>query len=116
MTLKDTYKSLCAPSKFYFILSCVSILALFLHNLGEPHTYKVGVYHLPLRHHNFVFFIAKALYILAWTWALNKLCNSGYKGVSWFLVLLPFIGFFILIGILLLAGFESAAHSLKREA
>ena len=115
MSLKDTYNSLCTPSKFYFILSCISILALFIHNLSDPRTYKVGLYHLPLRHHNFVFFIAKALYIMAWTWALNKLCKSEYKGGAWFLVLLPFIGFFILIGVLLMAGFESAARAVKRE-
>ncbi len=115
MSFKNTYNSLCAPSKFYFILSCISILGLFIHNLREPHTYKVGVYHLPLRHHNFVFFIAKVLYVLAWTWALQKICKSGYIGLSWFLVLLPFIAFFILIGMLLMAGFESAARAVDRK-
>ena len=105
-TLKGKYQALCTPSKFYFALSCVSILALFLQNLSSPNSYKVGTYKIPLQHHNFIFFVIKVVYVVAWTWVLDKLCDKGYKGVSWFLVLLPFIGFFILVGILVMAGLE----------
>jgi hypothetical protein len=28
---------------------------------------------------------------LFWTWILNFICKSGYPGVSWFLLLLPYI-------------------------
>jgi len=48
-------------------------------------------------------FIAKILYIGFWTFVLNYICKAGYKSVSWFLVLLPFLGFFIGIGALMLA-------------
>jgi len=107
-TIKGKYSALCKPSKFYFVLSCISILALFLQNLRNPNSYQVGTYKIPLQHHNIIFFIIKIVYVVAWTWVLDKLCDKGYRGVSWFLVLLPFIGFFILIGILVMAGLEKA--------
>jgi len=35
--------------------------------------------------------MSKVFFALLWTWFLNFLCSKGYKSVSWFLVLLPFI-------------------------
>ena len=46
--------------------------------------------------------LSKAVFVLIWTWFLNFLCSKGYGGISWFLVLLPFI-FIIVIFII---GFE----------
>jgi len=43
----------------------------------------------------------KAGYIIAWTYLLNLLCTNGFKTVSWALVLLPFVGMFIAIGLLM---------------
>ena len=31
----------------------------------------------------------------------NAICKAGYKRVSWFLVLMPFILFFVLIGLMM---------------
>ena len=44
----------------------------------------------------------KAVYILFWTFILNAICKAGYKEVSWFMVLLPIILLFIIIGIVIL--------------
>ena len=46
--------------------------------------------------------LMKTVFVLIWTWFLNFLCSRGYSGISWFLVLLPFL-FIILIFII---GFE----------
>jgi hypothetical protein len=35
--------------------------------------------------------VVKTVFVLLWTWFLNFLCSKGYSGISWFLVLLPFI-------------------------
>jgi hypothetical protein len=35
--------------------------------------------------------VVKTMFVLLWTWFLNFLCSKGYSGISWFLVLLPFI-------------------------
>ena len=34
---------------------------------------------------------------------MQKLCRKGYKNISWFLVLLPFITMFVLIAIFMLS-------------
>ena len=47
-------------------------------------------------------FLFKALYILFWTFVLNAICKAGYKEVSWFMVLLPIILLFIIIGMVVL--------------
>ncbi len=45
-----------------------------------------------------------------WTFVLNCICKAGYKGVSWFLVLFPFVLMFVLIALFLL---KSAAEPLN---
>ena len=47
-------------------------------------------------------FLFKAIYILFWTFVLNAICKAGYKEVSWFMVLLPIILLFIIIGMIIL--------------
>ena len=96
------FRTLCTPAKIYFVLSVISILALLMQNLADSGRYCVGNYSAKIPHHNMLFFVVKALYVLVWTYLLQLLCKHGYKNVSWFLVLLPFIGFFVLIGAFLL--------------
>ena len=49
-----------------------------------------------------VVFVIKALYISFWTFVLHALCDYGYKRLSWFLVLFPFILCAVLLGMLFL--------------
>ena len=61
----------------------------------------------------------KLVYVLLWTYILQLLCRKGYSSVSWFLVLLPFIGMFILIGLLLFIllkkQFSGVLNMVKKE-
>ena len=67
------FSKLCTPAKIYFaiaviaslfaLLSGVSILAVFV----------------------------KLIFAFIWTFILSWLCQKGYKSLSWFLVLLPYI-------------------------
>ena len=98
MSLQKTVENLCTPAKVYLAMSALSIMVLFFQNARAPNSYQVGIYKVPQTPHNSIFFIMKIIYVVVWTFLLNKLCSSGYKGVSWFLVLLPFILFFVLIG------------------
>jgi hypothetical protein len=67
------FKELCFPAKFYFVFAILSILfGLFTR--------------IPV----LVLFI-KLLVAFIYTYFLNFLCNKGYKYLSWFLVLLPYI-------------------------
>ena len=40
--------------------------------------------------------------LLFWTFILNCLCKAGYKEISWILLLLPFILFFIITALIFL--------------
>ena len=102
--LLKLYNSLCTPAKVYMLLSLTSVLALIYQNAASPRKYKVGRYSVDLPHTNIGFFFFKFLYIAVWTFILNELCSYGWKDVSWFLVLFPFILMFVLIGILILAN------------
>jgi uncharacterized membrane protein len=33
----------------------------------------------------------KSLFVIIYTWFLNYLCSKGHEGISWFLVILPFV-------------------------
>ena len=101
MKLLSTIKKLCTPAYVYLVLSVIAIILTMFQNLGNTHTYCVGMYECPVPNTSLVF-IGKILYVAIWTFILNALCKAGYKQVSWFLVLLPFVLFFILLGVMLL--------------
>jgi len=85
MKFGRTFKELCTPAKIYFAISAfVIIMALF-------QRVKFGILAI------------KTIFILIWTYILNLLCKSGYKSISWFLVLLPYI---IIFGIMIAAYFK----------
>jgi hypothetical protein len=104
MNLVKDLKKLCSPALVYLVLSAISFVLMALQNLlsGEKNKYCVGMFSCKIPNLLLVFLV-KVIYIAFWTIVLNSLCVSGYKELSWFLVLLPFILFFILIGLLLIS-------------
>lgn len=97
-------KKLCTPAHIYLVLSLISISLMAIQNIfaGKNGRYCVGRFSCTIPN-IFLVFAVKILYIAFWTIVLNSLCIAGYKQLSWFLVLLPFILFFILIGLLLIS-------------
>jgi len=71
--MKDQFSRLCSPAKLYFAILLVNIVIMLYYRV------KLG----------FVF--SKILFGGIWTYFLSWLCQKGYKSVSWFLVLLPFL-------------------------
>ena len=65
--------SLCSPALLFLILAIISVIMGIVAR-AEPIT-----------------LVVKALFIIVWTWFLNFLCSLGHEGISWFLVILPFI-------------------------
>ena len=94
-------KRLCTPAFVYLVLSVVSILLMAFQNLGNSKKYCVGLYECSVPS-TLMIFVFKVFYTLFWTFILNLLCKGGYKELSWFLVILPYLLLFVLIGFLLL--------------
>lgn len=67
------FDSLCDPAKLYISLVLISVVFSLYNSLQVMSA------------------IVQVLFALFWTFVLNWICQKGYKGVSWFLVLLPFI-------------------------
>lgn len=89
--------NLCTPATIYFVLSAIGIIMLAFQNYGmSPNMYCVGNVQCPVQTTTPIF-IMKILYIALWTFILNTLCSYGYTQLAWFLLLLPFILFFIMI-------------------
>lgn len=95
------FKKLCTPASVYLFINVIIFISIAIQNFGNTTQYCVGQYkcHVP---NTFSMFLFKALYILFWTFILNAICKAGYKEVSWFMVLLPIILLFIIIGIVIL--------------
>ncbi len=100
-------KKLCPPAMLYLVLSIFSFLGILIQNCNTSSRYIIGDMSAKVPCHNAWFFVGKIVYIVFWTWLLNLLCNKGFTTVSWFLVLLPFIAMFLILGIILLLLMKS---------
>ena len=96
------YDRLCKPAKFYLLISIVSYIFIILQNIGNTGRIKMGTY--SCRHSSpTMVLVLQALYIVFWTWFLNMLCKIN-PSISWVIVLLPFILFFLLMALVLMNG------------
>lgn len=85
MKLTKTFKELCTPAALYFVISVIAIIIALFNGMKLM---AVGI---------------KAVFVIIYTFFLNFLCKKGFKSVSWFLVLLPYI---LMLTIFLMAFFK----------
>lgn len=88
---------LCTPSYVYFIISVLAIVLSAIQNMGNNKKYSLGMFSCKVPS-CLAIFIMKIVYILFWTWVLNLMCKDGHSDIAWFLVLLPFIMLFTILG------------------
>lgn len=93
-------KDLCTPAYLYFIISIIGLLVAMFQNLGNKNSYHLGNFSCRVPN-TFLVFVLKFIYILFWSYVLNLICKDGHVGVSWLLVLLPWILLFVIIGLLM---------------
>ena len=94
------FKKICTPAFLYFLLSIIAFLMLGLQNVdGDDKKLCAGSYTCQVASKS-VIFIIHAIYIMFWTFVLDLLCKSGYSELSWFIVFLPFMLFFLFLGII----------------
>lgn len=99
---KLKFENLCTPSYLYFMISFILLVVLGVQNiLHEDDTFCIGPYACDA-FSKITLFVLHAIYILFWTFILDLMCKAGYKELSWFIFLLPFLLFFILFGMLVL--------------
>jgi hypothetical protein len=72
------------------------VIAAF-QNFGNKNKYTLGMFSCAVPNCMMVF-VAKIVYILFWTWILNLMCKDGHSGIAWFLVVLPFVLLFVVLG------------------
>jgi hypothetical protein len=71
--MNKDFSKLCTPAKVYFAIAVIaSIIALF-------------------NKFSLLSVLMKLVFAFIWTFVLAWLCDKGYKNLSWFLVLLPYI-------------------------
>lgn len=95
MAFPKSIKELCGPAMIYFILSIIVIILLFVQNLGNRNRYQIGNLSCHVTNTTLLF-VVKIIYVLFWTYVLNLICKDGYPELSWLLLFLPFISFFMI--------------------
>jgi hypothetical protein len=101
MAFPKSLKDLCTPALIYFVISIISLILVSLQNLGNRNSYHIGTFSCKVPHTMLVFVI-KLIYILFWTYVLNLICKDGHIGISWLLVLLPWVTIFLVIGMIII--------------
>lgn len=71
------FSKLCTPAMIYFVLSLIALFISVFSNF------------------NIISLLIKGFFIIVWSLFLNYLCKSGFSAISWVLVLLPLIIFFL---------------------
>jgi ABC-type uncharacterized transport system permease subunit len=72
---------LCSPALLYLIIAIISIIMGIIAK-AQPIT-----------------LVVKALFVVIWTWFLNFLCGLGHEGISWFLVIMPFVIMLVVVAL-----------------
>jgi hypothetical protein len=101
MAYPTTLKELCTPASLYFVISMIALVMVLFQNLGNNNSYHVGSFSCRVPN-TMAVFIVKLIYVLFWTYVLNLICKDGHVGVSWLLVLLPWLLLFVMIGLLMI--------------
>jgi hypothetical protein len=86
------FSKLCTPAKIYFAIAVIACVVALVGGLGI-----IAVF-------------MKLVFAFIWTFILAWLCSKGYKSLSWFLVLLPYI--IILLGLVGLMRLTSSQRNM----
>jgi hypothetical protein len=91
-------KKLCTPAMIYFLISVSTLLMMIFSNWGNSNRFCMGEFECPVEN-LFLIYIIKLGYLLFITIVLDSLCKNGYSSISWFLVFLPLLFYFLVLGL-----------------
>jgi len=112
MAFPNKLSQLCTPSYVYFIISVLTIAIAAVQNMGNRGKYSLGNFSCRVPSCISVF-IVKIVYVLFWTWVLNLMCKDGHTGIAWFLVLLPFVLLFVVLGLAMVYQKKNKREGMK---
>jgi len=103
-------KNLCTPAHIYFVVSVILLLLGYfgmneitrIIKLNQDDNKLLQTLNFTYQKDARVTYTFQIVFILVWTWILNFLCTKGYKNLSWFLVLFPWLLSFIAVFVYLL--------------
>lgn len=101
MAVPRRFNQLCTPAAFYFVISIIAFVIVLVQNLGNTKTFSMGYFTCRVTN-TLIVLLFNLIYILFWTYVLNLICKDGYTNLSWFIVLLPFIFYFVLMGAMMI--------------
>jgi len=114
MAFPKNMNQLCSPSYVYFIISILGLAMLAVQNLGNKQMYSLGSFSCRVPS-TIAVFLLKLVYVLFWTWVLNLMCKDGHIGIAWFLVLLPFILMFVVMGLVMMYQKDGKQRGRKKN-
>ena len=88
------YDKLCKPAQLYLLISLVVYVMILIQNIAAPDRFTLGPYSC-MHDNQPLVMVGQLIYIAFWTWLLNMICKIN-TGISWLIVLFPFILFFII--------------------
>ena len=100
MAFPRSVKELCTPAYLYFVVSMIGLIMAVIQNIGNTRTYNLGSLTARVSSTTLVF-IVKLIYILFWSWILNMIFKYCHSGIAGFLVLVPFVLLFIIMGLVM---------------
>ena len=112
MQVMKYIRSLCTPAFIYFVIASIAYVSMVVENVGNKNIFCVGKKSCKVPS-TLAMFVGHAIYIGFWVFLLNFLCQKGYRSLSWFILILPFIlGIAALV--LLFAFAESTVVSIEQ--
>ena len=85
---------LCPPAEFYLVVSMVGLVIMCFQNFGTSTVYCLGNLACDVKSIYSIFF-TKLFYILITTWILNIICRKVSVTLSWLIILIPILFYFI---------------------
>ena len=71
--MNEAFRKICTPAKIYFAIAVIAAIFALFNGTG------------------IMAIAVNLIFAFIWTFILEWLCKKGYKSISWFLVLLPYI-------------------------
>tara|TARA_B100000925_G_C21761415_1_gene367948 strand:- start:260 stop:607 length:348 start_codon:yes stop_codon:yes gene_type:complete len=98
MKVLESIRKLCTPAYVYLVISAIAIISMMFQNAGATNKYCVGMFECQASNIPAIF-VMKVIYVAFWTFVLDSICKAGHKRIAWFILLLPIILFFAIIGL-----------------